>query len=100
MTIPTQRIQMVAGTPIEVGSRRLLPSVMVSTLRGGAAGPAGLRVVRLRPVSLVVDGPDGARWLPIPNALAETLAPFLVASVGVAALSIVLMVLIRLMRGR
>lgn len=99
MAIPTQRIQMIAGTPMEVGPWRLLPSVMASTL-SSEDGPAGLRTVRLRPVSLVVEGPDGARWLPIPNALNETLAPLLMAGVGVAALSLGLIVLIRLVRGR
>ncbi len=99
MAIPTQRIQMIAGTPIAVGSWRLLPSVMASTLSSGD-GPAGLRAVKLRPVSLVVDGPDGARWLPIPNALNAALSPLLMAGVGVAAVSLGLIMLIRLVRGR
>jgi hypothetical protein len=100
MTIPTQRIQMIAGTPIEVGKWRLLPSVMASTMSSGASGPAGLRTVKLRPVSVVVDGPGGAQWLPIPNALSEALSLLLMVGIGVAAFSLGLIVLVRLVRGR
>ncbi|HOT90426.1 MAG TPA: hypothetical protein PLJ78_00080 [Anaerolineae bacterium] len=94
MKLPTQRIRLVAGTPIVVGERRLLPSVLVTTLEGGNV-PAGLfRSIKLRPVSVVEEGPEGARWLEIPNATINTLSVMAAIGAGIAALGVLLIALI------
>ncbi|HOU15426.1 MAG TPA: hypothetical protein PKZ84_20150 [Anaerolineae bacterium] len=100
MLIPTQRMRMVAGTPIVVGERRLLPSVLVTTLEGGNSGSGIFRYVKVRPVSIVEEGPEGARWLEIPNATVNTLSTMAAVGAGVAAISMLLIVLFRLLRPR
>jgi hypothetical protein len=100
MMLPTQRIRMVAGTPIVVGERRLLPSVVVTTMESGDARSGIFRYVKARPVSIVEEGPEGARWLEIPNATANTLSTMAAIGVGVAAISVLLIGLFRLLRGR
>jgi len=99
MTLPTQRIRIVAGTPIEVGKYRLLPSVLVSTLESGTEKDSAFQAVKLRPISFVEQGPNGARWLEIPNATADTLSVMAAIGVGIAAVSLALIVLLRLVRG-
>ena len=71
MRLPTQRIRIVAGTPIEVGKYRLLPSVLVSTLEGGEGKSSAFQSAKIRPISFVEQGPNGARWLEIPNTMAD-----------------------------
>ena len=100
MMLPTQRIRVVAGTPIVVGERRLLPSVVVTTVEGGDSKAGIFRYVKTRPVSVVEEGPEGARWLEIPNATVNTLGTMAAVGVGVAAVSVLLIGLVRLVRGR
>ncbi len=100
MMMPTQRTRMVAGTPIVVGERRLLPSVAVTTLEGGEPGAGIFRYVKARPVSIVAEGPEGARWLEIPNTTVNTLSTMAAVGVGVAAISVLLIALFRLLRPR
>ncbi|MEJ5310205.1 MAG: hypothetical protein WHX52_10555 [Anaerolineae bacterium] len=101
MQIPVQKIRVVAGTPIVVGERRLLPSVLVTTVEGGKAGEGGFfRFVKARPVSLVVQEPEGARWLEIPNVTANTLSQMAAAGAAIALLSVLLMALFHLVRKR
>ena len=45
MGLPEQRIRILAGTPIEVGEQRLLPSVLVNTITMDQ--PASLNFVSL-----------------------------------------------------
>lgn len=74
MKLPEQQIRVVAATPIEIGDRRLLPSVLVSTLHTSHAQQEGAGVgkaIRLRPVSVVVEGAESAEWIEIPNATAN-----------------------------
>lgn len=98
--LPTPRIRMVAGTPMVVGERRLLPSVVVTTMEGGDARSGIFRYVKARPVSVVEEGPEGARWLEIPNATANTLSTMAAIGAAIAAVSVLLIGLIRLARGR
>ncbi len=100
MTMPTQRIRIVAGTPIEVGKRRLLPSVLVSTLEGEESELFLFGFVKMRPVSVVEESPDGVRWIEIPNATADVLSTMAAIGLGIAAFSIVTIFLIRVVRGR
>lgn len=99
MTLPTQRIRIVAGTPIEVGKRRLLPSVLVNTLDGGDAKSFLFGFVKMRPVSIVEEGPEGARWIEIPNATADALSTMAGIGLGIAAFCVVTVFLIRVIRG-
>jgi hypothetical protein len=106
MQMPVQKTRVVAGTPIVVGERRLLPSVLVTTIEGGDAssGDAGVggffRYVKARPVSLVVEEPEGARWLEIPNATGNVLSQMAAAGAGIALASVLLMALVHLVRKR
>ncbi len=96
--LPTQRIRVVAGTPITVGERRLLPSVLVTTIAGGNAQTGLFRWAKLRPISLVEEGPEGAKWLEIPNATANTLSTMAVIGALVALVSMGLIACFHLMR--
>lgn len=101
MQMPVQKIRVVAGTPIVVGERRLLPSVLVTTMEGGDVGAGGFfRYVKARPVSVVVEEPEGARWLEIPNATGNILSQMAAAGAGIALASVLLMGLLHLVRRR
>jgi hypothetical protein len=100
MQMPVQKTRVVAGTPIVVGERRLLPSVLVSTIEGGDAGVGFFRFVKARPVSIVVEEPEGARWLEIPNATGNVLSQMAAAGVAIALASMLLMGLLHLVRKR
>jgi hypothetical protein len=101
MQMPVQKTRVVAGTPIVVGERRLLPSVLVTTMEGGDAGVGGFfRYVKARPVSLVVEEPEGARWLEIPNVTGNALSTMAAAGAGIALASVLLMGLLHLVRRR
>ena len=98
--LPSQRIRLVAGTPIVVGGRRLLPSVLVTTMEGGDVPSGHFGSVKVRPVSIVEEGPDGARWLEIPNATMNVITMMAAAGLGIAAVGVAIIVLARLARGR
>ncbi|MBN1872911.1 MAG: hypothetical protein JXA33_01670 [Anaerolineae bacterium] len=98
MTIPKQRIRVVAGTPIVIGDRRLLPSVLVTSLEGQPGGAAIFGALKMRPVSIVEEGPDGARWHAIPNETADVISVMLAVGAGVAVVSILIMLLAWLLR--
>ena len=101
MQMPVQKIRVVAGTPIVVGERRLLPSVLVTTMEGGDASTGGLfRFVKARPVSVFVEGPEGARWLEIPNTTENTLSQMAAAGAAIALVSVLLIGLFHLVRKR
>ena len=101
MQIPVQKTRVVAGPPIVVGERRLLPSVLVTTMEGGNAATGGFfRFVKARPVSVVIEGPEGARWLEIPNTTENTLSQMAAAAAGIALMSVLLMGLFHLVRKR
>jgi hypothetical protein len=99
MVLPTQRIRVVAGTPITVGDRRLLPSVLVTTVEGGDTQSGLLCFVKMRPVSVVEEGLDGARWLEIPNATADTLSVMATFGLAIAVAGVLAIAIIRLARG-
>ena len=79
--------EMVAGEPIQVGERRLVPLVQVTT-RGrrrallGAARVTGegWGFVRLRPVAVLERSEEGERRLPIQDRTAQWLGGFLLAA--------------------
>ena len=99
MAMPTQRIRIVAGTPLEVGDRRLLPSVLVSTVEGGDVESTLLRLVKMRPVSVVEQSSEGARWIEIPNATMDSLSMMAAVGFGLAGVCWAIILLIRLVRG-
>ncbi len=88
MKLPEQRIRIVAATPIEAGDKRILPSVLVNTISQRWAGSGLFHLVRMRPVSIVVEDADGARWHEIPNATANVLNTMLAVAGAIAAISI------------
>jgi len=101
MQMPVQKTRVVAGTPIVVGERRLLPSVLVTTVEGGDAHTGGFfRSVKARPVSVVVEASEGARWLEIPNVTGNTLSQMAAAGAAIALVSVLLMGLLHLVRKR
>ena len=99
MQMPVQKIRVVAGTPIVVGERRLLPSALVTTMEGVGAGGA-FQYVKARPISLVVEEPEGAHWLEIPNVTGNILSQMAAAGAAIALVSVTLMALLHLVRKR
>jgi len=73
---------------------------VVTTMEGGNPEKGIFRFVKARPISVVEEGAEGARWLEIPNATANRLSQMAGIGVGVAAVSVLLIGLFRLWRGR
>ena len=97
MQVPNQRIRIMAGTPIEAGDYRLLPSVLVKTMEH--KGESGrFFTTNLRPISVVAEGPKGTRWHEIPNETGQTLSIMAAIAAGIAAGSLLLIGLVRLLR--
>ena len=92
------RTQIVAGAPLKVGERRLLPSMLLSTVRVDTGETGGFRGLRLRPISIVEQGPEGKRWHAIPNTTQETLSVMAAIGLGVALISSLLILLIKVLR--
>jgi len=84
MTVVKRTNRIVAATPIQVGERRLLPSVMVMTLVCEHPKLPEFQNVRIRPVSLVEEGPEGTRWHAIPDTTGETLSVLVAVGLTVA----------------
>ena len=99
MKLPEQRIRLVAADPIVVGSRRLLPSVLVSTLTHRASEQGGFHLVRMRPVSIVVEDEETATWMEIPNATGNILSKMAAVAVGIAVVSALIIFIARLANG-
>ncbi len=87
MKLPEQRIRLVAADPIEAGSRRFLPSVLVNTLSLQRPDKGTLNFVRLRPASIVVESDGSTEWLEIPNTTEDILSTMAVAAAGIALVS-------------
>ncbi len=87
------RIRLVAGTPIKVGERRLLPSILVTTVEGGGLGKT-IRGACLRPSSIIEESPEGNRWHTIPNTTQDQLSMMAGIGLGVALLSGLIILLI------
>jgi hypothetical protein len=100
MQMPVQKTRVVAGTPMVLGERTLLPSVLVTTLEGDAGDAGFFEYVKARPVSVVVQEPDGARWLEIPNVTGNTLSQMAAAGAGIALAGMLLLALLHLVRKR
>jgi hypothetical protein len=95
MTLPEERIRVVAASPIELDNRRLLPSVLVSTVQGRWPNAGLLRIVRMRPVSVVVEDEEGATWHEIPNATSDALSTMAAIGMTIAGASLVVILLAR-----
>ena len=95
MGIPEQSIRILAGTPIEVGEQRLLPSVLVNTITMDQPNQGKFRFVKLRPTSVVVTSAQDTEWLEIPNTTIDTLS--MMAGVGaiIALVSFLIIVMVR-----
>ena len=90
--------KIVAGTPIEAGDRRFLPSVLVTTIEGGSPGGGMFRGARIRPISVIEQGPDGNRWHAIPNTTQDTLSVMIGVGLCVALVGSLIILLARLGR--
>ncbi|MEA3309505.1 MAG: hypothetical protein U9Q70_08355 [Chloroflexota bacterium] len=91
------RTRLVAGAPIEVGTRRLLPSILVTTV-GSAETGAALHGARLRPSSIIEQGPEGNRWHTIPNTTQDRLSLLVGIGLGIALLSSLIILLVEFER--
>ena len=100
MKLPERRTRLVAATPIDLGEVRLLPSVLVETTAYSVPGRGLLRQVKARPVSIVVERPESAQWLEIPNETTATLSNMAAPAVGIALVAVFLMGAIRFLRRR
>ena len=87
MKLPEQRIRLVAADPIEVGARRLLPSVLVNTLSLQSPDKGTFNFVRLRPASIVVESENSTEWIEIPNTTEDILSTMAAAAAGIALVS-------------
>jgi hypothetical protein len=92
------RTKIIAGTPIEIGDRRFLPSILVTTVQADAEEGGLFHAMRLRPISVVEQGPEGNRWHAIPNTTQETLSIMVAIGVGVAVVSSLIILLKKLIR--
>ena len=90
--------KIIAGTPIEAGGRRFLPSVMVTTLESNTPGGGIFHVRRLRPISVVEESAETKRWHAIPDATQNALSQMAAVALGVAAASILILLVQRLAR--
>lgn len=95
MGLPEQRIRILAATPIEAGEQRLLPSVLVNTLNMSLPNQGESRVVKLRPISVVVTTPQDTKWLEIPNTTVNTLSTMAGAGAIIALVSLIIIVAVR-----
>jgi hypothetical protein len=95
MKLPEQRIRLVAADPIVVGSRRLLPSVLVSTLTHRTSDQGRFHLVRMRPVSVVVEDEETAKWLEIPNATSNILSTMTAAAIAITVVSALVILIAR-----
>jgi hypothetical protein len=98
MELPQQRIRILAGIPIEVGQHRLLPSVLVNTLNMDKPNFGKLRVVRLRPISVVVTSPQDTQWLEIPNTTMDALSTMAGIGAVIALVSLFVIIVTRILK--
>lgn len=98
MVLPEQRVRIVAAEPIEVGARRLLPSVLVNTLSYRRPNQGFFHAIRARPVSVVVEDSDGAQWHEIPNATANALSTMVAAAAAIATVSMAIIAVALLLK--
>jgi hypothetical protein len=101
MKLPVKQIRVVAASPVEAGDRRLLPSVLVTTMRTshsqkGSSG--GGEAVRLRPVSIVVEGTESAEWMEIPNTTANIVNQMAATAATMALVGLLVIAVSRLLR--
>jgi hypothetical protein len=92
------KTRIIAGDPIEVEERRFLPSILVTEIKLADSDAGGFYGARVRPISVVEQGPEGNRWHAIPNTQENTLSVMASIGFGVAAVSTLLILLIKLLR--
>lgn len=100
MNLPEQYTRIVAADPIEAGGVRLLPSVLVNSRSQHWQGRGVFKAVQMRPISVVVEGPNGAQWYEIPNAESDAISTMLAVASGIAVVSVLVISITRLVRGR
>lgn len=100
MKLPEQQIRIVAGTPIEAGSQRLMPSVLVQEGHWRWGNSGLYRYTRLRAVSVVAASGDAAEWHEIPDVTAQMLSSMLVSAAAIGVVGIVILVLSHLLHRR
>ena len=98
MRMPEQRIRILAGTPIEVNEQRLLPSVLVNTLDMDQPNSGKLRVVKLRPISIVATSSQNTEWIEIPNTTMDTLSTMAGVGAVIAVVSLFVIIVTRLLK--
>ncbi len=60
----------IAGEPIQVGERTVVPVIQFAAVRllgGGPGGGGGVVFARARPIALIERGPEGERRIRIPD---------------------------------
>jgi len=84
------RVQMIQGTAIEVGQKKLAPLMrLISWGRGRAVvrrndfGGLGAAFVRLQPVAILEESPQGQRRIPVHDATARQIVVLLGLAVAV-----------------
>ncbi len=88
-----RKSRIVAAKPFEVEGRRFLPSVMVTTTSVGDFNKCGessrhCTGLRMRPVSVVEQGPNGTFWHPIPNTQVNIISTIMAMGFGATLLSV------------
>ena len=100
MGLPEQQIRIIAGTPIEVGELRLLPSVLVKTSTRDQPNSGKFRVVKMRPTSVVVTSMKDTKWLEIPNTTMDMLSKMAGMGAAIAFVSLLIIAVVRLVKGQ
>lgn len=100
LTLPEQQIRIVAADPIPVGENRLLPSVLVNTVKWSIPRIGKLSDVRLRPVSIVVETPSETQWVEIPDTTGNALSIMFIMAVAIALVSMLIIGLAQLTQRR
>jgi len=98
MKLPERRTRLVAAREIEAGGQRLLPSVLVETVAYRAPGYGLYHQVKARPSSIVVEGPESAQWLEIPNETTAILSQMAAVAAGIALISTLIIAIAHYLR--
>lgn len=98
MKLPERRTRLVAAREIEVRGQRLLPSVLVETVAYRAPGYGVYHQMRARPASIVVEGPESAQWLEIPDETTAILSQMAAVAAGIALISTLIIGIVHYLR--
>jgi hypothetical protein len=90
--------RIIAGDPIELEDRRFLPSVLVTEIKSAETDMGGFYGTRVRPISVIEQGPNRNRWHAIPNTTGNALSVMAGVGVGVAVVSALIILVTKLLR--